>query len=1043
MHRWFYLFTLLHHVSARWVTAVALALILLPFILIIPDAAAQSSEVVISPDNLNGWTLRQEPGPGPATGEFVFGPNPAPLGLGSLRLRVTNSSVGEAITRPLPNTPLGDVTSLTYHTYRASGSSAQTISLQFQVCRSFAFGFCLPSRLVYEPYYNGVPATGSWQQWNALASGARWWLTRVGTGACNINSPCTLPQLFSAYPQIQIRNENNVGVALKAGSGWPNFDGYVDNLTIGINGVETTYNFEPFLPVHNLTQDTRHLTIQAGVNDANAGDVLLIAPGTFVENVVVDKALTLRGSGDGADPTTATILDGSTLSGMGIRLNNHITDVTIEEMRIVNYGGVNPSAGIYGNGNNHNLTIQNVTVNGNGPGFVSASGGIVLNGPINQVLIDNVTAHNNWGRGIVIWNGAKTNITITNNDVGGNNCCGIELQDGTASGVTMTGNVVANNADSGMSVMGLTAGAGPNLIANNVVTNNGRFGIEIKNPNGNGQDSGDGSIVVADNQVSFTPSVGMDRRDHAGIAVFRRDVQAVNVSIPTGVFVRHNDVSGYRQENPASSESEGFGIVIEGTNHTIMNNTLTDNDIAIHEQGGAHPNANHPGNGVQNDGQSPDYFGRGNAELACGNLIVDNLFVEDGSGSGILSNGESFRRIVAPELGLITNLNTSRTFCYIQAAINHSGTVDGHTLLIAPGMYTEAVDVHKTVTLQGPNAGVFGGGARTEEVVINGEGDTAVTITAPNVTLDGFQLIGQNGLRIEAANAQAQNNLMAVAGVGVSVTADHHLLLRGNQITAVTLFDLSETAGLTAYANHFQANGTVGLTAVTPQQNVRHNWWGSHDTPPTGVEGDSWAYRLGAPIVGWADGVAAVALPDAIANADATFSGAGTLVIINHGSGLERAPFGKGISNDTGANQCADFYDFFAIGGSGEYSISIPVDAACDAQTIGNKLFQFALDGSGAPDLTCAPDTACWNAVNATHAGDVLTAVVSADNVLGTPFAAPSRNDNDPTAVTLSSFAVATDSPTLMSWLVGMMAAVGITAVVRHKKMLLMNQLID
>jgi hypothetical protein len=46
------------------------------------------------------------------------------------------------------------------------------------------------------------------------------------------------------------------------------------------------------------------------------------------------------------------------------------------------------------------------------------------------------------------------------------------------------------------------AGAGPNLIANNTLTDNGRFGIEIKLPNGTGAESGDGSIVVSGNTAT-------------------------------------------------------------------------------------------------------------------------------------------------------------------------------------------------------------------------------------------------------------------------------------------------------------------------------------------------------------------------------------------------------------------------------------------------------------------------------------------------------------------------------------------------------------
>ena len=148
-----------------------------------------------------------------------------------------------------------------------------------------------------------------------------------------------------------------------------------------------------------------------------------------------------------------------------------------------------------------------------------------MNGPVDTVLIDHVQAHNNAGRGIVIWNGFKTYITLTNNDVRGNNCCGMELQDGTASGVTVTGNLIEGNSDSGMAFIGLKAGAGPNLIANNIVRNNGRFGIEIKLPDGNGAETGDGSIVVTKNLVEttipITTQLPAEERDMAGISVYR------------------------------------------------------------------------------------------------------------------------------------------------------------------------------------------------------------------------------------------------------------------------------------------------------------------------------------------------------------------------------------------------------------------------------------------------------------------------------------------------------------------------------------------
>ncbi|GAB4441019.1 MAG: hypothetical protein Kow0031_23010 [Anaerolineae bacterium] len=372
------------------------------------------------------------------------------------------------------------------------------------------------------------------------------------------------------------------------------------------------------------------MTIQAAVNAAAPGDVINVLPGVYPENVVINKAVTLRGAGSGTDPAQHTILDGSTLgAASGIHLNSGVTNVTLEELTVQNYSTTGSTAGIYAALGNNNFTAQRLYLLNNTGGRA----GLHINGPVDTVLIDHVTAYSNTTRGIVIWNGHKTGITLTNNDARYNNCCGIELQDGTASGVTITGNTVMGNLDSGLSAIGLMGGAGPNLIANNVISGNGRFGLEIKNPNGTGLNSGDGSIVVENNTVSFTPSAGMNSRDHAGIAVFRRSFQSGNpngyVDVPSGVVVRNNTVSGYRQQNPASSESEGFGIVLEGISHTVAANTAQFNDIGLQIQGGAHPNANYvpndAGDGDQADGQSPDYFGRGNAPVA--NVLLAGNFV--------------------------------------------------------------------------------------------------------------------------------------------------------------------------------------------------------------------------------------------------------------------------------------------------------------------------------------------------------------------------------------------------------------------------------
>ena len=424
-----------------------------------------------------------------------------------------------------------------------------------------------------------------------------------------------------------------------------------------------------YAAVINVPAD--YLTISAAVAAASPGDEIVVAPGTYNERVTINKSLTLKGVNE-----SSCILDGTGLlgTGSGITISTGVTNVTIRYFTVQNYAGTDPnsSAGIYAPGGNNNLTIEHVTIQNNFGGS-----GFYANGPVTDVTLNYVTAsgHDNSkgvARGIVIWNGLKSNITITNCTVFNNNCCGIELQDGSATGVTMSGNVIYDNGDNGIGVVG-PQGPSANVISNNTLTNNGRFGIEIKNPNG--------ATTVSGNSVIRTVPIGAEMRDIAGIAVMRRGVLPNNVDVPTGVIVTGNTVSGYEQP----SASEGFGIVIGGTNHTVTGNMVTGNDVGIQQQAGHTP---YPGDGNQIN-LSDMYFGRDNSPIACGNTISGNDVAPRDVG-GPFGNG------------FVANISKNSTFCSIQAAIDDASP--GDTLAISSGIYNESVDATSKAITFAPGA---------------------------------------------------------------------------------------------------------------------------------------------------------------------------------------------------------------------------------------------------------------------------------------------------------------------------------------------------
>lgn len=540
-------------------------------------------------------------------------------------------------------------------------------------------------------------------------------------------------------------------------------------------------------------------TIQDAVNYGASGDLINIKAGTYNERVTINKPLTLKG-----ESNTTAIMDGTGLSGTGsgITINGNVHNVTIQDLMIENYAGSSPNthAGIRFGLGNDGIAIKNNIIKDNLGGA-----GIYGAGPVNGVLIDGnkVSGHSNVNgvaRGIVIWDGLKENITITNNEVFNNNCCGIELQDGSATGVNISSNNVHDNGDNGLGIVGMQ-GPGANVVSNNTVKDNGRFGIEIKNPNGSGATSGAGSIVVSGNTVSLTATPS-DLRDYAGIAVFRRGLTGSNVDVPRGVVVSGNSVSGYVQSNSLSN-SEGFGIVAEGIDHSITGNTVSGNDVGIQRQAGHTP---YPGDGDQSN-LTDTYFGRGNSPMSCGITV---------SGNTVSSNTVNTRDVSYTGQGVVTNTNTSKEFCTIQAAINDATTLATHVIELSAGTYAENVTVSKSVTIQGPNATISPcSGSRVAEAIVV-PASSAITsgkifqITAPNITIKGLTIDGDNTNLSSGYLGTNGADLDAGYGIYMSKNNNNNIAVTNNIIQNVSIAGVSlDGTGGGASAMHSITNNKI------------------------------------------------------------------------------------------------------------------------------------------------------------------------------------------------------------------------------------------
>ncbi len=231
----------------------------------------------------------------------------------------------------------------------------------------------------------------------------------------------------------------------------------------------------------------------------------------------------------------------------------------------------------------------------------------------------------------------------------------------------------------------------------------------------------------------------------------------------------------------------------------------------------------------------------------------------------------------------------------------------------------------------------------------------------------------------------ATDNIINAATTGLSLTGAQtieHVTFAGNTLDNLsTAFRVSTTGDLYAYANGI-TNFTTGIDDPGAALNARHNWWGTYSVRPGGVNDDSWNYRLGAPVETWGiDTLGDAALISA--------GGSGQGIIISHGYGADRAPFGQ-TALPYGSVLCSDYYDYFVLNAAGVWTVRVPLDTAvvgCDAQDL--TLYRFASTGGGWPNTSCS-GADCWQTPpGVIRNGDTLEVTLDAGTILqGTPFVA-------------------------------------------------------
>jgi parallel beta-helix repeat protein len=287
-----------------------------------------------------------------------------------------------------------------------------------------------------------------------------------------------------------------------------------------------------------------YASIQDAIDNASAGDTIIVYEGIYYENVDVNKQLTVRSFSENPDDTIVQT---------AISCDDHIFDVSADYVNISGFTVKetnNCKTGIYLNKVNHsNISNNKVMNNWNGIYLYASSNNIISGNNVNNnsdsgILIElssnnNIVTDNNASKndhGIFLIYSSNNNI-IMNNNVSNNYQRGIDLWFSCKDN-TISSNVVYNNSN-GYGIY-ISSGNNNTLSGNNIMNHN--YGIYLRPSTSNS--------TLKDNNIS---------NNYLGIRLESSD---------------NNMISG----NSASNNDEGISLS-SSNNNTICFNNFIDNTV--------------------------------------------------------------------------------------------------------------------------------------------------------------------------------------------------------------------------------------------------------------------------------------------------------------------------------------------------------------------------------------------------------------------------------------------------------------------------------
>ncbi len=299
-----------------------------------------------------------------------------------------------------------------------------------------------------------------------------------------------------------------------------------------------------FLSIGSISVAQQHYvnpgeSIQGAIDNATAGDTIIVRDGTYNEGINVYKRLTIQ-SENGAE---STIVHAA---------NSHIFNITADYVNITGFTieEASKKCGILISSAT-NCNISNNIVSGNYQGIYlsKSSQNIILN--------NNVLANKKYG--IILTDGSTYNKIIKNNASNNLESSGIYLTE--SHNNEIRDNIANSNKDKGIELLSTNE----NIIANNTAKNNEVSGIYLKNSNENMLTDNDASNNVNYHGIGLSASNNNEIRNNIAIS---------NHQVGIGLWTSNENIIA----NNTAKNNGNRGIYLKNSNNNeIYLNNFIDN----------------------------------------------------------------------------------------------------------------------------------------------------------------------------------------------------------------------------------------------------------------------------------------------------------------------------------------------------------------------------------------------------------------------------------------------------------------------------------